>query len=401
MSKRYFGNLISLRRYPSLTLIPLWFSLGAGCAVAASKAAELNAPGPFPVGVTTAVFVDSNRVDAFTKENRTLVTEIWYPATDDARKMPKNKYSDFLPGGVTPEIDAAVEKTYKMPVSEVDKLFKDEAVRDAHVRKGKFPLIIFSHGNGGNRHQNTFWCDYLASHGYVIASADHVGNANLTILDGKPIPYQAGQRLASAVDRPKDMSFLLDQMTFWNNGGDKRFAGKLELSAVCASGMSFGAMTAENLVAVDPRFKSMIAMSGASLSRTNLTVPSLWMLGIEDRTIGTAGNSLIRAHHNMHTGPSFLLELKEGGHYSFTDMFKINKTFGDGVGPGKRRETQEAFEYTSMEKTYEIVNASSLAFLDVYARGKRDRLSFLMKNHWPDEVVWKFSGVGETAKASR
>ncbi len=164
--------------------------------------------------------------------------------------------------------------------------------------------------------------------------------------------------------------------------------------------MSFGAMTAVNVAALDPRFKSMIAMSGASLSHTNLTVPSLWMLGQEDRTIGTAGNILIRAHHNQHTGPSFLLELKEGGHYSFTDMFKINKTFGDGVGPGKRRETQEPFEYTSMETTYEIVNAVSLAFLDVYAKGKRERLPFLLKNHWPTEVVWKVAGVGQTAKAS-
>jgi len=406
MQKPGFQLLITLHirqatRYPIFALALLLLPLCAGEVLAAgANDSDLRAAGPFPVGVTTAVLVDSNRTDAFTKEPRTLVTEIWYPATDDARQSPKNKYSDFLPGGVTPEIDAAVQKTYKMPVAEIDKLFVNDSVRDAHVRQGKFPLVIFSHGNGGNRHQNTFWCDYLASHGYVIVSADHVGNANMTILNGKPITYQAGQRAASAIDRPKDMSFLLDQMTFWNKGGDKRFAGKLALGAPCASGMSFGAMTSVDVVALDPRFKSMIAMSGASLSHTNVTVPSLWMLGQEDRTIGTAGNFLIRSHHSMHTGPSFLLELKDGGHYSFTDMFKINKTFGDGVGSGKRRETQEPFEYTSMEKTYEIVNVCSLAFLDVYAKGKRERLSFLLKNHWPAEVVWKVSGVGEAAKSS-
>src|SRR5207249_3847148 len=179
-----------------------------------------RAPGPFPVGVTTTVFVDSSRTDAFTKEPRTLVTEIWYPATQDARQSPKNKYTDFLPGGVTPEVDAVVQKTYKLPAAELDKLFWDSAVRDARVAAGKFPLIIFSHGNGGNRHQNTFWCDYLASYGYVIASADHTGNANMTIIKGKPIPYQGSQRTASAIDRPKDMSFLFDQMTLWNEGAD-------------------------------------------------------------------------------------------------------------------------------------------------------------------------------------
>jgi predicted dienelactone hydrolase len=371
-----------------------------GRAETPSNDRDQRAPGPFPVGVTTTVFVDTSRTDAFTKEPRTLVTEIWYPATEDARQLPKNKYTDFLPGGVTTEVDAVVQKTYKLPVAELDKLFWDQAVRDARVASGKFPLIIFSHGNGGNRHQNTFWCDYLASYGYVVASADHTGNANITIIKGKPIPYQGSQRAASAIDRPKDMSFLLDQMTLWNEGADSRFAGKLELDAVCAAGMSFGGMTVVDVAAADPRFKSLIAMSGASLTHTNTTIPSLWMLGQEDRTIGTAGNILIRGHHAMHTGPSFLLEIKDGGHYSFTDMFKINKTFGDGVGPGKRRGSDEPFEYLSMDKTYEIVNAVSLAFLDVYAKGRRDRLPFLLTNHWPTEVVWKTSGTDEAPKSS-
>ena len=367
----------------------------AGSTQAAStNAADLRAMGPFQVGVTTTVLVDCGRTDAFTSESRTLVTEIWYPATDDARQLPKNKYSDFLPGGVTPEVALLVQKTYKHPISAMDEIFWNHAVRDARVRQGKFPLIIFSHGNGGNRHQNTFWCDFLASHGYVIASADHTGNANMTVIKGKPIPYQGKQRSASASDRPKDMSFLLDQMLLWNQGADSRFAGKLDVDAVCAAGMSFGAMCAVDVAAIDSRFKSLIAMSGASLSHTNAAIPSLWMLGEEDRTIGAPGNLLIRVHHTLHTGPSFLLELKNGGHYSFTDMFKINKAFGDGVGSGKRRQTGEAFEFTSMETTYEIVNACSLAFLDVYARGKRERLPFLLTNHWPEEVIWKISGVG-------
>src|SRR5438046_2475896 len=56
-----------------------------------AHAGDLLAPGPYPAGVTTTVFVDVSRTDALTKEHRTLVTEIWYPATDDARNLPKNK----------------------------------------------------------------------------------------------------------------------------------------------------------------------------------------------------------------------------------------------------------------------------------------------------------------------
>src|SRR5207237_8639152 len=128
----------------------------------------------------------------------------------------KNKYSDCLPGAVTPEVEPLVQKHYKRPTAELDQVFWNDAVRDARVAAGKFPLIIFSHGNGGNRHQNTFWCDYLASYGYVIVSPDHTGNADLTVIKGKPIIYQGSQRSASAIDRPKDMSFLLDQMVLWN-----------------------------------------------------------------------------------------------------------------------------------------------------------------------------------------
>src|SRR5262245_37339645 len=87
-------------------------ALSGPAAEQGSSNTDLAPVGPFPVGVTTVILVDSNRTDAFTKEARTLVTEIWYPATDDARQMPKNKYSDFIPGGLTPEIEEAIQKAY-------------------------------------------------------------------------------------------------------------------------------------------------------------------------------------------------------------------------------------------------------------------------------------------------
>jgi predicted dienelactone hydrolase len=355
---------------------------------------EPLSPGPFPVGVMTTVFVDNSRTDNFTKQPRTLVTEIWYPATNDARRMPKNKYSDFTPGGVTPEIDELMKKVYKMSAAEIDKIYWNEAYRNAPVRKGRFPLVVFSHGNGGSRNQNTFWCDYLASHGYIIVSADHTGNATWTVINGKPIVFQGGERANSAKDRPRDVSFLLDQMIRWDKGADKRFAGRVDTEHTAITGMSFGSYTAHWAADQDPRFKAVIAMSGAPASHTNLTVPSLRMLGTEDRTLGVAGNAAIRDNHAKHTGPSYLLELKNGGHYSFTDMFKINKNFGDGVGAGKRRDTNEPFEFTSMETTYKIINSYSVAFLGYYLKGETSYMTFLSENHWPDVMKWDVTGAG-------
>jgi predicted dienelactone hydrolase len=363
---------------------------------------EPLSPGPFPVGVTTTVFVDNSRTDNFTKQPRTLVTEIWYPAApmgDEARQMPKNKYSDFTPGGVTPEIDELIKKVYKMSAAEIDKIYWNEAYRNAPVRKGRFPLVVFSHGNGGSRSQNSFWCDYLASHGYIIVSADHTGNATWTVINGTPVVFQASERQNSAKDRPRDVSFLLDQMISWDKGADKRFARRIDTDHSAITGMSFGSYTAHWAADQDPRFKAVIAMSGAPPSHTNLTVPSLRMLGTEDRTIGVPGNKAIRENHAMHTGPSYLLELKNGGHYSFTDMFKINKTFGDGVGAGKRRDTNEPFEFTSMETTYKIINSYSVAFLGYYLKGETSYLTFLTENHWPDVMKWDVKGVPAEARA--
>jgi len=383
-----------------MTILAALFSITIVCATTAQPTSKVKifdplAVGPYPVGVTTTVFVDHSRTDTFTKAPRTLVTEIWYPATDDARNLPKNKFSNFIPGGVSPQFDSMLKIAFKKSVAEFDELFWNYAVRDARVRDGKFPLIIFSHGNRGSRWQNTFWYDYLASHGYVIVSADHTANAIATIIEGTPIFFQEKERANSATDRPKDMSFLLDEMTRWNGGADSRFAGKLDLTNPVASGMSFGSYSAIRVADVDQRFKVVIGMSAAPPDHQNLTVPSLYMLGTEDRTIGTKGNELIRANYAKHTGPSFLLEMKNGGHYSFTDIFKINKNFGDGVGQGKRHDTGEVFNYTPMEKTYQIINAYSVAFLGYFVKGQTEYLPFMLKNHWPDELIWDVKGIDQ------
>jgi len=348
--------------------------------------------GPYPAGVTTTVLVDPSRIDPATGEARTLVTEIWYPAVDEARNQPKNRFSNFIPGGITPQFETLIKMAYRKSSAELDADFWNHSVRDARVREGKFPLIVFSHGNGGTRNQNTFWCDYLASHGYIIVSADHTANARVTVIKGKPILYQASQRNQSAIDRPKDMSFLLDQMTLWNGGADSRFGGRIDLRVPVAAGMSFGSMTAIRVADADPRFKAVIAMSGAPENHQNLNVPSLYMLGTEDTTLGVKGNDFIRANFRMHAGPAFLLEMVNGGHYSFTDIFKIARDFGDGVGKGKRRATGEPFEFTSMETTYSIINSYSIAFLGAYVRGEREYLDFLRKNHWPRELIWEARG---------
>src|SRR6266496_771664 len=88
-------------------------------------------PGPFPVGVTVVELV---KPSVTTGQPRALSTQVWYPAT---------------PGTGTPE---------------------GAFLRGAEVAKGRFPLVVFSHGSCGIPNQSVFLMEALASRGFIMAA---------------------------------------------------------------------------------------------------------------------------------------------------------------------------------------------------------------------------------------
>lgn len=355
-------------------------------------------PGPYAVGVTNVVLIDEQRIDPVTEKPRVLVTELWYPTSDDTSALPTNRYADFLPLEVLDQLEEFFyipgPTPYQVSLEFLENRFQNKAVRDVAVAEGKFPLILFSHSTNGTRFQNTFWCEYVASHGFVIAAPDHTGNARFSLVDGKVIPYLPEQNQNSRYDRPKDLMFLLEQLDGWNRGGNERFAGRLDMEAVGAAGHSFGSATAIAWATVDPRIKAVVGMACAYWSLPpNPTVPTLHMLAIEDRFVGAGGNEIIRWHQSFHTGPSFLLEMTNGGHLSFTDNLMLCDQPHESVGPSTRWSTDTPFEYTPKDTAYAIINSYSVAFLGCYLKGQTEYLRFLQENHWPSEIVWEVKGI--------
>ncbi len=51
---------------------------------------------------------------------------------------------------------------------------------------GDFPLVIYSHGNGGLRYVSAFLTEHLASHGFVVMAPDHTGNTASTSSSAPP-----------------------------------------------------------------------------------------------------------------------------------------------------------------------------------------------------------------------
>jgi len=355
--------------------------------------------GPYPVGVTSLQLDDSSRVDPELGP-RPLRTEIWYPASDAARSLPKNLYSEFVLRGAVPGSITAAEEGlggYRkgLSIAELDRTYRNIGVRDAQVRDGKWPLVVFSHGSGGTRVGYVFFTEFLASHGFIVVAADHIGNARYTIVNGKVVAAGGPRAQASAADRPKDVRFLIDQMTRMNAGSDSRFAGRIDLDKLGAAGMSFGGSTTMNVIEQDRRVKAAIMMAPGgptSGDRTNFNTPVCMMIGSEDSTIREVGNTRNRAYYEASKGPKCLVEIKDGGHYTFTSVEQYNPEYGNGIGHGKRiTAPDQDVTYLAPEQSHKIVNAYGLAFLGLHLRGETGYRQFLAQNHYGDKIVYKFA----------
>ena len=351
-------------------------------------------PGPFEVGVTTMQFDDVSRKDATSGGPRKLQTEIWYPAGSEAAQLPRNKYSEYLGRGVIPgSIDAAEASDAiggylpGLTIEELDRTWPNQAVRDARpcdVCTRPWPLVIFSHGSGAFRASYIYWTEFLASHGFIVMACDHAGSARYTQLDGQVVkPGGArSKREQMEADRPADMLFLVDCMEALAKGGsDSRFAGRVDTERVALTGMSFGGFsTAAAMEARDPRVKAAImkcpsiAMSGGgklqTASRQDLTTPVMVMLGTEDTVIGEGGNEAGREYVESHQGPAALVEIKRGGHVSFTSCELYNPAYGNGIGESNSL-TSPGTTYTPLEivEQHRLINSYGLAFLNTHLRG--------------------------------
>ncbi|MBW7865103.1 MAG: dienelactone hydrolase family protein [Candidatus Hydrogenedentes bacterium] len=372
---------------PALSLI----FFAAAVAQAQAPLPDPEKPGAFPVGVTTMSFTDHSRTDPATGGPRTLLTEIWYPATDDAKDLPKNRLSDFFLKNKSPELALLLYAGFGVELGEADTRFQNFAARDARVRDGLFPLLLFSHGNGGLRMQNAFWCEHMASHGYIVMAPDHTGNCAATFVDGALVLFEnsGDGRTRSAADRPKDLSFLIDEMGRLNAGNDSRFLGRVDLEKIGAAGHSFGGFTCSWLVNADPRVKAIAPMAGAApaADRTNYDCPLLLFIAAEDDTLGAGRMEDLRRYYEESKGPRYSVEFKNGGHFSFTEMHQLKPDFGDGVGKGKRVTNGEPLDYTPMETVYRLVNGYTTAFFGRYLRGQADYDTYLAENHLPEELI--------------
>lgn len=171
---------------------------------------------------------------------------------------------------------------------------------------GPFPVVVHSHGLGGNREASSYILQAVAEAGYIVVTLQHAGSDS-GILGGGGRPGteaavvaagRTGMTAEAAQARYGDLPFALDQIA-----KDPSLKGKADLAHIGMSGHSFGALSTLTAVGqrlasapaetryAEPRIKAAIAYSpnkprgdDPKLAFARIKTPMLHFTGTADTT---------------------------------------------------------------------------------------------------------------------
>lgn len=238
------------------------------------------------------------------------------------------------------------------------------------VRKNRLPVVFVSHGIGESRTSYEWLGRSLASHGYVVIHPTHRGTDRATLEEGWIAMYKATKNRDNWINRPLDISFILDQLP----AIESSYPGLqdvFDLERVGVVGHSAGAWTAAAIGGVDlesgdnfrdPRVDAIAPLSMPKTKSVEpedewatLTLPALHMTGTCDRQIIWM---TFPSHRRIpwakgNADDQYLLTLEGGRHTTFSNKFD----------PAKRAQA-----------SLQLVTARAVtSFLDAYVAGDAAR----------------------------
>lgn len=181
------------------------------------------------------------------------------------------------------------------------------------------PVILWSHGFGGNRDGASFISRFLAGQGYTLIHMTHDGTDS-SLWEGKAghpwdVLRKAKVSRMDTLNRMYDVPFVMDQLTSWVEGNPD-VGGFMDLSRMGMSGHSFGAMTTQAMAGMmfplqknslvslrDARLHAGILYSPVPIAHLSDATPSELYGGIDIPLLhmtGTEDDSPIEGYDYKH-----------------------------------------------------------------------------------------------------
>ena len=203
-------------------------------------------------------------------------------------------------------------------------------------------LVLFSHGLGGSKNNNTYLGNHWAKRGYVAVFMQHAGSDEAVWKDSKPTERTKAMRNAASAKNAKlryeDVHALIDELETWNSEPNHALFGKLDMKHIGMSGHSFGALTTQAVSGqeafggrvkfTDERIKAAVAFSPSSpragnpnTAFGNVKIPWMLMTGTKDLSpIGNADlESRLAVFPALPKGDKYELVLYNAEHSAFSD----------------------------------------------------------------------------------
>jgi predicted dienelactone hydrolase len=314
--------------------------------------------------------------DMINRHDQELTLQVWFPSSQPDDDI--HLYGDFFESDIADGGDIDCSQTY--------------------------PVVLFSHGNGGVRYQSFFFGEYLASHGFIVLSPDHVGN---TLMDD-----DSDRKPELITRRPQDISDAYDWLL-----EESRFEGCVdEEDGYAVVGHSFGGYTALSLSGAyldtdatleicatyggwlcshvatiaeeqghgiydntDDRIWAAIPMTPAGVSTLYPTlpliqVPTLVWAGSKD-DLTTVDDVVRPIYDALETEQKYWANITEAGHYSFSNACDWINTYPD-CGE----------DFLEPIEVHQIVNTVTTAFLQ-QNRGMEDMDDYIPISD--DRIIWE------------
>ena len=158
------------------------------------------------------------------------------------------------------------------------------ANQTAILRKGKFPLVLFSPGMGWSALEYSFIIHELVSAGYIVATINTASiSPVLQIPEGKFLSEQSpADRYQQAAS---DMVYVLEQL---KKSGDplRRITAHIDFTRIAASGHSLGGAAAVLAAHTAREIKTAVNMDGDLLDGSSKATPKTSVLFLNQLPVG-------------------------------------------------------------------------------------------------------------------